>query len=276
MKTIERERITHMPGSPTMFTAILDHPERTEFDLSSLDTTLVSAAAVSAHLIHRVRGDLGVQHTPAGYGLTENHALVSVSRPGDSVEVVATTSGRILDEIYARVVDDDGDDVPEGEQGELLVRGPLVMSGYYDDPEATAAVIQEGWLHTGDVVKMTGDRYISITDRKKDIYITGGFNVAPAEVERVLGEMDGISQVAVVGVPDERLGEVGVAFVVPVPGVVLTGGDVIAYARQRLANYKVPQRVELPSVLPENATGKVLKDVLRKRVRAEPTSAATS
>jgi acyl-CoA synthetase (AMP-forming)/AMP-acid ligase II len=267
MRLIQQERITHMPGSPTMFQAILDHPQRREFDLSTLDTSLISSASVPPSVVHRVRSELGVTNTPAGYGLTENHALGSVSRPGDSAELVCTTSGQIMSDIEARIVDDSGFDVPIGEEGELLLRGPYVMSGYYDDPVATAAVVKDSWLHTGDVAKLTADNYLTVTDRKKDIYITGGFNVAPAEIERVLAEMPGVAQVAVVGAPDDHFGEVGVAFVVPSPGVEITSGRVTDYARQRLANYKVPRRIEVVDGLPQNATGKVLKHVLRDRVR---------
>jgi acyl-CoA synthetase (AMP-forming)/AMP-acid ligase II len=173
----------------------------------------------------------------------------------------------VLDGLDVRIVDDDGRDVAIGETGELLVRGPLIMTGYYDDEEATAAAIVDGWLHTGDVARMSADRYVTITDRKKDIYIMGGFNVAPAEVERVLLDMAGVAQVAVVGAPDERFGEVGVAFVVPAGGAALTEAEVIAHARDHLANYKVPRRVELVTELPLNATGKVLKHELRARLR---------
>jgi acyl-CoA synthetase (AMP-forming)/AMP-acid ligase II len=172
----------------------------------------------------------------------------------------------VLDGLEVKVVDEAGDDAPLGTEGELLVRGYTHMSGYYGDPDATAAAFTDGWLHTGDVGTVDADRYVRITDRKKDIYITGGFNVAPAEVENALSACEQISQVAVVGVPDDRLGEVGAAFVVPGPGQHLTRDDVIAYARVQLANFKVPHVVEIVDALPVNATGKVLKDELRARV----------
>lgn len=263
MRMISTSGITQMAGSPTMFSAMLDHPRREEFDLSTLDTVLISAATVPASLLHRVRDELGVAHTLTGYGLTENHALVSVSRRDDPPEVVSTTAGRVYDDFDIRVVDDDGLDVPDGEPGELLVRGPLVMSGYYDEPEATAEAVVDGWLHTGDVVRVLPDRYLAITDRKKDLYIMGGFNVAPAEVERVLAGMPGVAQTAVVGASDDHFGEVGVAFVIPLPGASLTSGDVIAFAKEHLANYKVPRRVVFVDAFPLNATGKILKHELR-------------
>lgn len=266
IRLISGEKITHMGGSPTMYTAILDHPDRPQHDLSSLRTCTISAAAIPEQLVRRVRDEMGVASTLTGYGLTEHHAVVAVSRPTDPPELIATTAGQILDGVEARVVDDHGSDVPDGETGELLLRGPLVMSGYYGDDEATAAAIVDGWLHTGDIVRLTADRYVTITDRKKDIFIMGGFNVAPAEVERVLLDVPEVAQVAVVGAPDEHFGEVGVAFVVATPGSTVTADEVIAFARQHLANYKVPRRVEFVDTLPLNATGKVLKHELRARV----------
>jgi acyl-CoA synthetase (AMP-forming)/AMP-acid ligase II len=150
-----------------------------------------------------------------------------------------------------------------GEQGELLVRGEFVMLGYLDDPAATAeAIDSEGWLHTGDVCRIDEHGNLSITDRLKDMYICGGFNVYPAEVEEALMHLEGVLDVAVVGVPDERMGEVGKAFVVA-PG--LAADDVLAFARERLANFKVPREVEFVDALPRNLGGKVLKNQLRGR-----------
>ena len=266
LRVIERERITHIPGPPTIFWSILDHPRRKEFDLSSLRTCVVSAATVPVTLLERLADELDVQPV-SGYGLTENHALVSVSMPGDAPDIVATTVGRIIPDLEVRVVDDEGHDVPHGQQGELLVRGYAHMSGYYDEPEATAAVIVDGWLHTGDIVTLDERGYLKITDRKKDMYIMGGFNVAPAEVEKALLGLHGVAQVAVVGMPDEHFGEVGAAFVVPKPGAAVTPDDVVEFARERLANFKVPRRVEIRDELPMNATGKVLKGVLRDQLR---------
>jgi acyl-CoA synthetase (AMP-forming)/AMP-acid ligase II len=266
MAMIDRHRITHMPGSPTMFWPLLDHPRRSEFDLTSLRSVIIGGAFVPVELVRRLKRELGVETILNGYGLTENHAIVSISQPDDPPELVATTVGRVLDGLEVKVVDEAGDDAPLGTEGELLVRGYTHMSGYYGDPDATAAAFTDGWLHTGDVGTVDADRYVRITDRKKDIYITGGFNVAPAEVENALSACEQISQVAVVGVPDDRLGEVGAAFVVPGPGQHLTRDDVIAYARVQLANFKVPHVVEIVDALPVNATGKVLKDELRARV----------
>jgi len=193
---------------------------------------------------------------------------VSLTGRDDPPGVVATTVGRVLPDVDLRVVDQAGHDAPAGEPGELLVRGPFLMSGYYEDAEATSRTVVDGWLHTGDVGVLDAEGYLRITDRKKDMFIVGGFNVAPAEVEKALSAMAGIAQVAVVGIPDDYFGEVGAAFVIPTPGTQLEPADVLAYAREHLANFKVPRRVILVEELPVNATGKVLKNELREQAQA--------
>jgi acyl-CoA synthetase (AMP-forming)/AMP-acid ligase II len=262
LQMIEELGITHTAGAPTMFWSMLDHPTRPQRDLSTLRTTMASAAYVPAELIDRMGTELGVE-AMTGYGLTEAHAFVSVSQPGDPPQFVAQWSGQVIEDTEVRIVDEAGADLGLGEQGELLVRGFQLMDGYYDDPEATAAVIdRDGWLHTGDIAYMNADRYIKICDRKKDMFIVGGFNVAPAEVEGLLLDWDRIAACAIVGIPDHQWGEIGVAFVVPArPG--LTPEDVMAWAKEHMANYKVPRRVLMVDALPLNATGKVLKAELR-------------
>jgi acyl-CoA synthetase (AMP-forming)/AMP-acid ligase II len=268
MATIDRHGITHLPGSPTMFWPLLDDPRRSQFDLSSLRSVIVSATSVPIALLHRLRDELGIEFVMTGYGLTENHALVTITVPSDPPETIATTVGRAIPDLEIKVVDDEGNELPVGGAGELLVRGYPRMTGYYDDPEATAATFKDGWLCTGDVGTVDEDGYVRLTDRKKHIYISGGFNVAPAEVENVLSGYEPIGQVAVVGVPDAYLGEVGAAFVVPKPGQTVTSEDVIKYAQANLANYKVPRVVQIVDSLPMNATGKVLKDELKGQLKS--------
>jgi acyl-CoA synthetase (AMP-forming)/AMP-acid ligase II len=267
LDTIQRRRITHMPGSPTMFWAVLDHPRRNEYDLSTLSNVMVGASSIPTVLVQRLRDELGIGSIVTGYGLTENHAMVSLTAADDPPDVVATTVGRPVAGVQVRVVDDAGADVPTGQQGELLVRGPFHMTGYYGDEEATARTIVDGWLYTGDIGVRDDRGYLRITERKKDMFVVGGFNVAPAEVEKALLGLDGVTQVAVVGMPDDYFGEVGAAFVMTNDGSELTADDVVRYARQHLANFKVPRRVEIVAALPVNATGKVLKSELRDRVR---------
>ena len=249
MALIESERITLLPGAPTIYQSLLAAPGRAERDLSSLRLAVTGAAVVPVVLIERMRDELAIDNVVTAFGMTEA-VVVTMCREGDSAETVATTCGRAIPGMETRIADD----------GELLVKGDYVMLGYFDDPAATAEAIDEdGWLHTGDVGVLDEQGNLRITDRLKDMYISGGFNVYPAEVEQTLMRMDGIQDVAVVGVPDERMGEVGKAYVVGTA----SAAEVIAFAKERLANFKVPRMVEAIDVLPRNLSGKVLKNELR-------------
>jgi acyl-CoA synthetase (AMP-forming)/AMP-acid ligase II len=213
-----------------------------------------------------MRSELSFSTVLTAYGLTESTGVVTMCRSGDAPDIIANTSGRAIPGVEVRVVDDGGAEVPPGEPGEIVVRGYTVVSGYFEDPEATAESIDnDDWLHTGDVGVMDGAGNLRITDRTKDMFIVGGFNAYPAEIEGALLRNTAVSQVAVVGVPDERLGEVGYAFVVPRPGAdpAALPSDLIAFAREQMANYKVPRYVEVVNGLPLNAMGKVLKTELR-------------
>jgi HIP---CoA ligase len=197
------------------------------------------------------------------YGLTEANGMGTMCRTDDDAVTVATTCGRPFAGFELRI-DSTGDDSAQ-ESGEVLLRGPNVMLGYLADPEATAAAIDaDGWLHTGDIGVVDEAGNLRITDRLKDMYICGGFNVYPAEIEQVLARMQGVADAAVIGVPDERLGEVGRAFVVTRPDSTLDEATVIAYSREHLANFKAPRSVRFVEALPRNAGGKVLKPQLRE------------
>jgi acyl-CoA synthetase (AMP-forming)/AMP-acid ligase II len=263
---IGKERVSVLPGPPTLYQMILAHPERQKYDLSSLRLAVTGAAVIPVELIHRMRRELGLETIITAYGLTESTGVVTMCRPEDDPETIATTSGRAIPDVEVRCVDKAGQEVERGEPGEVVVRGYNVMKGYLDDPAATAeAIDQDGWLHTGDVGVMDARGYLRITDRLKDMFIVGGFNCYPAEIESIMHACDGIAQVAVIGVPDERMGEVGMAFVVPAPGAAPTPESIIAWCRENMANYKVPRSVEVVDALPMNATGKVTKFVLRER-----------
>jgi acyl-CoA synthetase (AMP-forming)/AMP-acid ligase II len=263
---VAKERITVLPGPPTLLQGILDFPDRDAYDLSSLRLTVTGAAAVPVRLIERLRDEMTFETIITGYGLTETTGTVAMCRHDDDPETIANWSGRAIPDTELRVVDDAGAEVPVGEPGEVVTRGYHVMGGYFEEPEETAAAIDpDGWLHTGDIGVMDERGYVRITDRKKDMFIVGGFNAYPAEIEDLLLRNDEIAQVAVVGVPDERMGEVGVAFVVARPGRSIEADEVIAWARQHMANYKVPRAVEIVDALPVNASGKVLKFELRER-----------
>ncbi|MFN2561771.1 MAG: FadD3 family acyl-CoA ligase [Jatrophihabitans sp.] len=254
MRLVAAERISVLPGAPTIFQTILDHPRRSEHDLSSLRFAVTGAAVVPVALVERMQRELSFEIVLTAFGMTEA-VVATMCRRGDAPELVARTCGRAVADFETRI----------GDQGELLLRGPNVMLGYLDDPAATAAAINgDGWLHTGDVGTLDDAGYLTITDRLKDMYISGGFNVYPAEVEQALARLEGVAESALIGVPDERLGEVGLAFVVRKPGAVLDADGVLAFCRERLANYKVPRAVEFVETLPRNLSGKVLKTVLRE------------
>jgi acyl-CoA synthetase (AMP-forming)/AMP-acid ligase II len=265
LSLVEKEGITVLPGAPTIYRSILDHPERERFDLRTLRVAVTGAADIPVALIEEIRAKLPFRTILTGYGLTEAGTCTS-SRPGDDAETIAATAGRARDGLEVIVADAEGREAPRGTAGELLVRGYSVMQGYLDDPEATAgAVDARGFLHTGDLATMDERGYVRIVGRLKDMLIVGGFNVYPAEVENALLAHEAIGQVAVVGVADARLGEVPMAYVVPAPGRAVDARAIIGWARERLANYKVPRHVVALDALPLNATGKVVKETLRAR-----------
>jgi acyl-CoA synthetase (AMP-forming)/AMP-acid ligase II len=265
LELVEHERISVLPGPPTIYQSLLDHPDRDRRDLSTLRVAVTGAADIPVELIRRVREELPFERILTGYGLTEA-GTVTGSRPDDDFEHVACTVGVPWPGFEVRTVDESGVDTPTGEAGEVIVRGETVMRGYLDDPDATAAAIDdEGWLHTGDLGVLDADGYLCIVGRIKDMFIVGGFNAYPAEIENLLLRHPRIAQAAVIGVPDERLGEVGMAFVVVHPGPSIEPAEIVAWARDEMANYKVPRTVVVLDELPVNATGKVVKDELRAR-----------
>jgi acyl-CoA synthetase (AMP-forming)/AMP-acid ligase II len=269
MQRVAAEQITMLPGPPTLYQSILNHPDLAKFDMSSLRLSVTGAAAIPVELILRMRAELSFETIITGYGLTESCGIATMCRHDDDPETIATRSGRAIPGIEVLCVDEHGAEVPRGEPGEVVVRGYNVMQGYFDDEDETAATIDaDGWLHTGDIGEMDDRGYIWITDRMKDMFITGGFNAYPAEIENLLLAHEGIAQVAVVGIPDERMGEVGMAFVVPRPDVTLDPAEVVAWSREHMANFKVPRRVAIVDSLPLNASGKVLKFELRDRAAA--------
>jgi acyl-CoA synthetase (AMP-forming)/AMP-acid ligase II len=266
LRRVQGEQVTVLPGAPTLYQSILDHPHRDRHDLSSLRVAVTGAADIPVELIRRVREELPFSTIITGYGLTEGGTAAATS-PDDDFETIATTVGRPRPGFELRIADKDGQDVPAGEAGEILLRGGSIMSHYLDDPEATAeALSEDGWLRTGDLGTVDERGCLRIVGRSKDMFIVGGFNAYPAEIENALLRHPDIQQAAVIGIPDERLGEVGMAFVVLRPGAEVSGADIISWSRDQMANYKVPRAVEVVDALPLNATGKVLKDELRARV----------
>ena len=246
---IGRERITMLPGPPTLYHSLLTVGDKAK--LSTLRAGVTGAADIPVELVRRIHRELPFQTLMTGYGLTEA-GNVTLSRPGDSFEDVATTAGLPCEGVEVRIADD----------GEVLVRGYGVMQGYLDDPAATAQAIDaDGWLHTGDLGNFDDAGRLRIVGRKKDMFIVGGFNAYPAEIEGFLMNHPAVAQAAVIGVPDERLGQVGKAFIVRKDAV--SAEELIRWCRERMAGFKVPRSVQFLDALPLNATGKVVKDRLR-------------
>ena len=251
VELIAAERITLLPGPPTLYHSLLAVEDKSK--LATLRAGVTGAADIPVELIRRVHEELPFQTLATGYGLTEA-GTATMSRPGDSFDDIATTAGLPVADVEVRLADD----------AEVLVRGYSVMQGYFDDPAATAEAIDtEGWLHTGDLGCFTDSGRLRIVGRKKDMFIVGGFNAYPAEIEGFLMEHAAVAQAAVIGVPDERLGQVGKAFVVLNRDCAVSADDLIAWSRDRMAGFKVPRTVEFLDALPLNATGKVMKDHLR-------------
>ncbi|MFF8596457.1 FadD3 family acyl-CoA ligase [Streptomyces sp. NPDC015220] len=262
LRLVQDEAITVLPGPPTVYTSLLDAPGRDRHDLSSLRLAVTGAAVVPVALVRRVRAELFPVVVTA-YGLTESCGTVTVCRAEDDDETIARTAGGPIDGVEVRVVDPDRRPLPPGRDGEILVRGYNVMLGYLDDPRATAAAVDAGgWLATGDVGHLDEAGNLIVTGRSKEMFCVGGFNVYPAEIEQLLSRHDAVSEAAVIGVPDTRLGEVGRAFVTLRPGVAATPAELAGFCRERLANFKVPREVVIVETFPRNAAGKVSKTEL--------------
>ncbi|QGG96335.1 long-chain-fatty-acid--CoA ligase [Actinomarinicola tropica] len=269
LRLIEAEGVTRLFGVPAMMRMILDHPDVATRDLSTLRQVSVGGAPTPPTLLAEIEERLGCECI-CGYGMTEASPSLtrSLTKPGatPSVERRATTGLPLLG-VDVRVLDDDDREVPwdDTTTGEVCARSNHVMSGYLDRPEETAAALRGGWLRTGDVAVVTPDGYLRIVDRKKDLVISGGENVSTVEVEHVLSSHPAVHEVAVVGRPDERWGEVPVAWVSLRPDAEATPEELIAFTRERLAGFKAPKRVTIVDELPHGGTGKILKHELRSR-----------
>jgi HIP---CoA ligase len=267
MRAIQDEHVSMFPGPPAIYQTILN-ADLSEFDFSSLRLAVTGAAVVPVELVVAMREQLGIESVVTGYGLTETTGIVAMCRHDDDPEIIAHTSGRPIPGVELKIIDANGAELPTGEPGEIVTRGYQVMIGYFNNPAATAETIDaDGWLHTGDIGYVDTANNVTITDRIKDMFIVGGFNAYPAEIEGLMLEHPDVAQVAIVGVPDARMGEVGMAFVVPTVGHEVHPDGVLAWSRQHMANFKVPRYLEVVDALPLNASGKVLKFELRERAK---------
>jgi fatty-acyl-CoA synthase len=262
MRLIQAERVTIFSGVPTMFITVLGHPAFGTFDLSSLRTGSIGAAPVPVEIMRKIldrEGGLGMDALVV-YGLTEATGGTHWTRPGDPLGKRVATVGVRTPEVEDRIVDPaTGRVLPPGEEGEVCIKGSTLMLGYYKKPDATADKIRDGWLHTGDMGVQDPDGYLRITGRVSDMIIVGGFNTYPAEIENFYLRHPGILDVSIVGVPDPIMGEVVMAFVIPRPGVTLRAEEIVAFARDKIANFKVPRYVEIVDQFPLTGSGKVQK-----------------
>jgi fatty-acyl-CoA synthase len=265
LEAIDAGQATAIYGVPGMFIAELNHPEFSRFQLTSLRTGIMAGAPCPIEVMKRVVCDMHCPQMLVGYGQTESTPIITMSHVEDSVETRCTTVGCPLPETEVRIASPDGRTLSAGEQGELLARGYMIMAGYDGEPEATArAIDSEGWLHTGDLAVMRPDGYFKITGRAKDMIIRGGENISPREVEEFLHTHPSISDVQVFGIPDERLGEIVVAWVRPKPGHTADEEEIRAYCRKKLAYFKVPQHVRFVDAYPTTLSGKVQKFKMRE------------
>ena len=266
---IERERVTVFSGIPTHFIDLLQHPDRARHDLSSLRTGWIGGANNPPDVIRGAIEKLGMDGILPVYGMTETTSITTIPRLGDPLALICSGKGFPVSDIEVKVVGVDGEELGAGVEGEVCQRGHLLMQGYYKNPEATAAVIDDdGWFHTGDLGVLDEDGYLTITGRQSDMFIVGGSNAYPAEIESVLAEHPDVHQAYVVGAPDARLGEVGHAFVQLRAGADEDADALIAFCKPRLADYKVPRRIEFVSEWPMTATGKIQRFRLRELAAA--------
>ena len=264
LSKINDESITMLPGPPTLYQSIMQSDDLSESDISSLRLGVTGAAAIPVQLIHDMRSILGFETIITAYGLTESTGVVTMCTPSDTAETIANTSGKAIEGVEVKCVGIDGNEVAPFEQGEILVRGFNIMEGYFEDPKATQdAIDADGWLHTGDIGFLDESGYLKITDRVKDMFIVGGFNAYPAEIENIMASHQAVSQVAVIGIPDERMGEVAKAFVILKTEVSISEEELIVWCKENMANYKVPRIIEFVDSLPTNAAGKIMKFELR-------------
>ena len=263
-QTIKEQQGTVFAGVPTMYNFLYQYPEGDPADFSSIRLAISGGASMPVALLHNFEDKFNVKISE-GYGLSEA-SPVTCFNPFDRERVPGSIGTNIIN-VENKVVDEYGEEVPVGEVGELVVKGPNVMKGYYKMPEETAAAIRDGWLYTGDLARRDENGYFYIVDRKKDMIIVGGFNVYPREVEEVLFTHKDIVEAAVVGVPDADFGEEVQAFVVLKPGATADADKLKAYCADHLAKYKVPKTIEFLDELPKNTTGKILRRSLRDQVR---------
>lgn len=260
-QAIEKYQVKGFSAVPAMIHAMLAYPGADNYDTSSLETVSSGSAPLPVALLHAFEHKFGAK-VLEGYGLSEAAPIVTAHRK--NMEIKPGSVGIPIPGVEIKIVDENGQEVPTGEVGELIVRGDNVTPGYYQNPEESMRVLQNSWLHTGDMARVDEDGYLYIVDRKKDLIIRGGFNLYPRDVEEILNAHESVMEVAVVGIPDERMGEEMVACMVKKTGTDVTEDELIRYCREHLAKNKTPRHIVFLESLPRNGVGKILKTSLRK------------
>lgn len=260
LKLIEKEKVNLMFGIPVMFLFMTLDPDFEKTDFSSVNFFIAGGSPCPRSLIETYM-QKGVTFNQ-GYGMTETATAITALRSEDALRKLGSC-GKPVFHTDIRIVDLEGSDLPQGEMGEVLVKGPNVIREYWRRPKETAETIEDGWLHSGDMGYIDDEGYLFLVDRKKDMYISGGENVYPAEVEDVIMSFDKVADAGVIGIPDKKWGEIGMAIVVKKPDAELTENEVIEFCKGKLAKYKIPKKVTFIDALPRTATGKILKKELR-------------
>lgn len=262
LEAIEKFRVTAMAGVPAMYIQVLNHPDLDKYDLSSLQGCGCGAAPLPVEVAQAWKKRTGID-IMEGWGMTET-AATTAGQPPDRPPKIGSIGKSMVKCNTIKVFDDNGHEVPQGQQGELVVKGPTIMKGYWNLPEETAQALRDGWLYTGDIGYVDEDGYFYITDRKKDIIIRGGENLSPREVEEVLYQHPKVAEAGVIGIPDKTYGEEIKAFVVLKAGEQATEEEIIAFCKDYLPTFKRPKIVQFTDALPKNLLGKVLRAELRK------------
>ena len=272
LQALQDEGCTGVHGVPTMFSGMLDHPKFASFNLRQMRTGIMAGAPCPAPLMRRVMKQMNCSEITIAYGMTETSPVSFQTAPDDPVERRVNSVGRVQPHVEVRIVDKDNKVLPVGQKGEVQTRGYLVMKGYWGDPERTAEVLQDGWMHTGDLGTIDADGYAQITGRAGDMLIRGGENIYPAEVEAVLLTHPDIAQAQIFGIPDDRLGEEVAAWIIPRPGVQMDPDSLRAWCGERMARFKVPRRIRFDDEMPLTATGKPQKFRMRDIMQADMSS----
>jgi acyl-CoA synthetase (AMP-forming)/AMP-acid ligase II len=275
LELIQREGITRLHMVPAMTIALLNHPDFSRYNLTSVNDVMIGGAPANTALLEEVKKKIPSCTASGGYGLTETSPVITIAHVKEHLADDAeeenlrrkATAGYALAGNEIRVVDLDGRDVAADrtQVGEVVVRGDVVMEGYWRQAEATAAAIRDGWFHTGDLATIDEEGYILIVDRAKDMILTGGENVASAEIERVLYQHPAVLECAVIAIPDERWGEVAKAVITLKAGREVSETEIMEHCRKHLAGFKIPKAIEFADALPKGGTGKILKKVLREK-----------